>query len=192
LTAPALRLALPYLLPGMNWEYCTLTRLDTIAVGCCLAYAARWPALWRVARWPGWLVYGSALVLALAIGAGVLLSELRPGFGFWVGKPFVAICFAATIWLWCNHSQRWLGRVLNCAPVVWVGLLSYSLYLWQQPFIGTQMDEAWTRPPWDILGFILLAHLSYLAVERPMLRLKDRLAANGVPAPRPSPSAKPA
>ena len=26
-------------------------------------------------------------------------------------------------------------RILNRGPLVWSGLLSYSLYLWQQPFL---------------------------------------------------------
>ena len=72
-----------------------------------------------------------------------------------------------------RHSGHPLGRLLNWTPLVWVGVLSYSLYLWQNPFLLGGMDKVWTSFPYN-LGFAVGASLlSYFLLERPFLRLKD-------------------
>lgn len=55
--------------------------------------------------------------------------------------------------------------VLNNAAIIWVGTLSYSLYLWQQPFAGTSLP-AWLK----LAGALACAHASYYLVERPVRR----------------------
>jgi peptidoglycan/LPS O-acetylase OafA/YrhL len=70
----------------------------------------------------------------------------------------------------------WLG---------WVGRVSYSWYLWQQPFVVTRW-AGWGvlhSFPVDVVVSLALAVLSQRFVERPFLRLKDRLAM-GVRAPQ--------
>jgi peptidoglycan/LPS O-acetylase OafA/YrhL len=63
------------------------------------------------------------------------------------------------------------GRVLNLAPVRHIGIISYSLYLWQNIIIG----EGERYFPWDLIALLAVAELSYWVVERPALRLRDRL-----------------
>ena len=47
-------------------------------------------------------------------------------------------------------------------------MISYSLYLWQQPFTA-----AYTRPL-SILWIILCAEMSFFLIEGPSFRLRDR------------------
>ncbi len=57
--------------------------------------------------------------------------------------------------------------------MVWLGKISYSLYLWQELFCSNAKLS---------YGFVLVvpaiacACLSYYLVEQPMLKLRDRLA----------------
>jgi peptidoglycan/LPS O-acetylase OafA/YrhL len=77
------------------------------------------------------------------------------------------------------------GAVLNSAPVVWVGLLSYSLYLWQQPFLvfDGPLNNFFVR----LLLTFVMAYVSYRLVEQPMLRLRSRKpGASTVPAADPA------
>ena len=61
-------------------------------------------------------------------------------------------------------------RFLNVAPVMWLGRISYSLYLWQEPFFFSQ-----TRPSvYKLLLGVGLACLSYYMIEQPVLRLRGR------------------
>jgi peptidoglycan/LPS O-acetylase OafA/YrhL len=46
-----------------------------------------------------------------------------------------------------QHAVHVRYRVLNLRPVVWLGALSYSLYLWQQPFLNRGSTAWWTGVP---------------------------------------------
>jgi peptidoglycan/LPS O-acetylase OafA/YrhL len=66
--------------------------------------------------------------------------------------------------------------VLNAAPVVYMGKVSYSFYLWQQVFLDRSHHAWYTAFPVNIVLAGLAAAASYHLVEQPFLRLKDRLA----------------
>ena len=61
-----------------------------------------------------------------------------------------------------------LGAFLELPALRWVGRLSYSLYLWQQPFLF----HGHPGPPFLLrLPFIVaFAAASYYLIERPMIR----------------------
>src|SRR5262249_58389967 len=73
------------------------------------------------------------------------------------------------------------GRLLNARPMAGLGVLSYSLYLWQQPFLDAGSNLAMCRWPASLPLALACAVASHLLIERPFLRLKDRI---GRPAPR--------
>ena len=53
-----------------------------------------------------------------------------------------------------------------------IGLLSYSLYLWQQVFIYGDFKLG---APFNLMAITAAATLSYFLIEKPFLRLKDHL-----------------
>ena len=63
-------------------------------------------------------------------------------------------------------------KLLNWKPVVWLGQISYSLYLWQQPFCYSPSAHGW----FGVTAALGCACLSYYCVEQPMLRMRDRRA----------------
>jgi peptidoglycan/LPS O-acetylase OafA/YrhL len=74
-------------------------------------------------------------------------------------------------------------RWLNSRPMVYAGTLSYSLYLWQQPFLGINGDPYLTLPgTWTglrnpLIQFSAIAActlISYYGIERPFLRWRAR------------------
>jgi peptidoglycan/LPS O-acetylase OafA/YrhL len=64
--------------------------------------------------------------------------------------------------------------LLNRRLMIWMGILSYSLYIWQQMFLGnaTGTWRAWERFPLNMLCVFSAAVLSYYLVERPMFGFK--------------------
>jgi peptidoglycan/LPS O-acetylase OafA/YrhL len=65
---------------------------------------------------------------------------------------------------------------------MWLGRISYSLYLWQQLFFYAQSRQ----PAYTLLFALGLASLSYYLVEQPMLRLRQNKV---IAASRESPAA---
>ena len=61
-----------------------------------------------------------------------------------------------------RYSSPW-GRILNWYPVRHLGMISYSLYLWQQPFTGAATGSL----ALCFLKILIVAEFSYWCIERP-------------------------
>jgi len=90
-------------------------------------------------------------------------------------------CLGATLIIWSNRvvHEAWkpttLSRLPSLSPVVFIGLISYSLYLWHWPLVAsTNYWALWLTPiawRWGIvLVSFLLAVLSWRFVETPFRR----------------------
>jgi peptidoglycan/LPS O-acetylase OafA/YrhL len=153
---------------GMRFE----TVADSIATGCLLAGA-------RV-HLHGLPLYRRALdsrafVLVPVLAILANLTHDHPLVCFGLGMTAANIAIALCIdWAVTNHDGR-VGHVLNAPPLVFVGWISYSLYLWQQPFLNRASQSPFTAFPLNILCAVALALGSYYIVERPALRARRRL-----------------
>lgn len=76
-----------------------------------------------------------------------------------------------------------LHKLLRFKPMVWLGVISYGIYLWHQAWIHQVMlwrgDELFLTPYWQVVVpalalTVVTATASYWLVEKPFLRLKDR------------------
>jgi peptidoglycan/LPS O-acetylase OafA/YrhL len=92
-------------------------------------------------------------------------SPLRTVFMLFVLSPILHFSIAGILLHVVQHPYR----LLNWVPVVWLGRISYSLYLWQQPFFGPD-----SSPKYAVLWALGLACVSSYLIETPMLRLRDR------------------
>lgn len=170
LVAPLLRLATFHLLPDSEWgiERWFPLVADSIGWGCLLAGARR-----RLAAWPlyrrfqrsGWIWLSPLLI---ACGEAVLW---RHDLSFVLGKTCTNVGIVLALDWVVHRPDTLVGRSLNARPVVLVGAMSYSIYIWQQLFLR----EGGPPLPAALLCTLACAALSYYAVERPFLRLRDRL-----------------
>lgn len=143
---------------------------DAIAVGCLLAiFSSR---IGEISR-PVAAICALAMVTipvfpaTSAFRTTLLYLVLRPAF----------YCSTAAVIL---HVVRNPYRFLNAALVMWLGRISYSLYLWQQPFCA----DPRLRSGWLVIGALACACISYYVVEQPVLRFRERQSTgrNKVPA----------
>jgi peptidoglycan/LPS O-acetylase OafA/YrhL len=80
------------------------------------------------------------------------------------------------------HAGSLPGRVLEMQPVRWIGWISYSLYLWQQLFLGANFVSSPPRLaalrewPINFVALLACAVCSYYLVEKPFIRLGHKLS----------------
>ena len=171
--APLARLGTWYLLSshrqGMGEEFQTIA--DALATGCLLAGAREWT--WRRQGYKRfllsrWFVLVPVLVWSINRQPFVIPRWL-------IGETLINIGIALIIDRVIRVPDDLVGRFLNWRPVVWVGVLSYSLYLWQQLFLNRSSTSMVTSFPWNLALALGAATLSYYLVEKPFLRLRRYL-----------------
>lgn len=115
-----------------------------------------------------------ATLLAFVISP-ILTLKLRGAYGISVGVTIEAISIAVILLYVTRCPDTLVGRILNSKPAVFVGILSYSLYLWQQLFL-TPLNTSWLgKYPLNLIACFIVALISHYAVERPFLLLKNRI-----------------
>ena len=144
--------------------FATTTRVWELGVGAALA-------IWAVDQHPHRVRFGGALGwlgLAVVVGTAFLLPDTAGWPGAWALLPTLGTA-AVVLSGWGEGSQG-PGRLLGLRPLVWVGGLSYSLYLWHWP-LRVFADELWpggTARAWAVLLSVVPAYLGYRLVERPV------------------------
>jgi peptidoglycan/LPS O-acetylase OafA/YrhL len=78
---------------------------------------------------------------------------------------------------YCSHD--WIGRVLSWKLIAFVGVLSHSLYLWQELFLtrNSPLGSTHSRRTW----FMQSRLGSHSLLEKPLLKLLRRLRAERGP-----------
>jgi peptidoglycan/LPS O-acetylase OafA/YrhL len=151
---------------------------DILAIGCLAAIlAGRVPKI--RASW--------ALAMSLSVGlVAIYAGELRfhiTALLLFVLWPVMHLSIAVVL-LHVVKTPYW---ILNVRPVVWLGKISYSLYLWQQVFVFGSHP----RPAYFVIFAVGLAGASYYLVEQPMLRVRERDAKAVIPSAERDPGFRP-
>jgi peptidoglycan/LPS O-acetylase OafA/YrhL len=166
-----------------RYVYCAWEgRAPALLLGCALAIMASRGLLdGRAARRAGTLALGPALVVIAAGLVGVDVSAgLLYGGGLTIFSLAVTVVLANLV-MWPGP----LNAMFEWAPVVWVGQISYGLYLWHQPIYFATGDHVASNTVAVAIALpasFLAAALSARFVERPF---RSRAAR---PAPAPAPA----
>jgi peptidoglycan/LPS O-acetylase OafA/YrhL len=184
LAAPFVRVAVWVLLPASRVSIGESfpTICDALATGCLLACLrdrlALLPGYLAALRSPWFLLLpAAAVVVALSTGGMVAIN-------FAMAQTFCNVAIAISIDRWARFPDGLTGRLLNSRPLVFVGVLSYSLYLWQQLFLNRHSTATVNSFPLNLGLAFAAAIASHYLVERPFLRLRARRAAVVAPEPR--------
>jgi peptidoglycan/LPS O-acetylase OafA/YrhL len=183
LFAPLWRLTVAFVLPSQRLAIgeSFLTTADAIACGCwlalqrerltaCAGYRRFIDSRWYVLLIPA-LLASNALERFTKLDWAVLIT---------VQNVLIALIVERVT----RTSSGWTARILSARPVVLLGLWSYSVYLWQQLVLDRADQISWaTAFPVNLGACLLLAMTSYYLVERPALRLRQRLEARLFPKP---------
>jgi peptidoglycan/LPS O-acetylase OafA/YrhL len=95
----------------------------------------------------------------------------------------------------CSNPTGIAAKLLSLPPLVWIGRISYSLYLWHLPgfifvalavhwirtvtfsFLSIKLTsslESWQMEALQYIAAIGFAAISYYFIEKPFLKLKNR------------------
>ena len=155
-------------------------RLDQFAFGMAGAWLLlRHPPSARLARTLAWLGLIAALALAaLASELGSFVGQLRMPW-VWLYNALIALAFAALVLGAAGDPRGAVARGLQWRPLAWLGMVSYSLYLWHAPLLhGFAQVFQRAAGAVDVVllaaGSLALAWASYRWVERPFLGARAR------------------
>ena len=188
--SPVIRLGAFALVPSirLGMEHRFEMAADAIAMGCLLAGLEGWlgrrPLYRRLLTSPLFL-----LVPALVIAISTLLEH--PRLAHVLGTLMnagVAVCIHRCV----RQPADGVGRLLNSRPLVWIGVMSYSIYLWQQIFLNRSSPAPLCAFPLNLALVFGAAALSYGLIERPALIWRARLESRLFAPPRRRPVAAPA
>jgi peptidoglycan/LPS O-acetylase OafA/YrhL len=155
----------------------TECRYDTILTGCLTAIAVSSPDNCRLMRLA---VHPVVVIIALCVLLSTFVVRdpmFRQTFRFSIQNiALVPLVLSAVF----TARYLMIKAILNWKPVKWIGVLSYSLYLWHYAlfdFAKAWLDKAPNVVQYSV-GWLLafcVALAIYFLVERPMFRLR-RLA----------------
>lgn len=180
--------------------YGTDTHLYGLLLGALLAFARPWSlypplqqsVLYRVAQPFGLVAFARVMISWLSLFAlipyAILVPESAPGAIPWglFGASLLALgVIQGMLPDMLAGASEMLRRLLNFAPLRWVGERSYGLYLWHWPLaVVMHYVLGADRSPLVNVGVLVatfaIAEMSYRWVETPIRRYGFRGSANRV------------
>ena len=151
------------------------TRLDTLMLGCLAGIHYGTPELK--------IFFDKIFKIRLQYFALGVLICISPFLKWTLGGKYIGLLqstfdsLAITILvIGCVlYPGTKIGRFLNTKYITHLGVISYSLYLWQQLFMIENKHYLFlTQFPVNILAALSCAHLSYYWIEQPFLRWRQR------------------
>ena len=155
-----------YLAPARTWELLA----GSLAGYCVNTYGlpdgSNGPKLWRTLG-----RYRSFYALLGLCGILAAMLVYHPGLplpGFWL----IPVIISAVFVLLCTHQGSLTHKILTLPPMIWIGLTSYSAYLWHQPVFAfyrlQSLDEPSPLTMILLTGIVLLlAWVSWYFIEQP-------------------------
>ncbi len=140
----------------------TFERADALLYGCAAAIALQlgWrPSLWMLA------------IGAAGIGISTLLFRHENYPTLIVSSAFIGVASAALVVGMDYAAPSWVRRCFSLGPVVGIGVLSYSIYLWHGPLMRIVENFTGTGRDWRALAALMsvaIAAASHRWLEMPV------------------------
>jgi peptidoglycan/LPS O-acetylase OafA/YrhL len=182
--APAIRVLSHVMITGKLGSienYMFHMRVDSLMFGCALAMVYKSPKFagitQRTLKWQGMLV---ALGFFLFV-SGYLNQRFQAYYMYTVGYTLESVSISYMLLYFVTKPESLGGRILNTKLLVHVGLISYSLYLWQELFLTNLVKTSnhWStmllgKFPFSLVAAFLAAELSWQLIEKPALKIRRR------------------
>jgi len=84
-----------------------------------------------------------------------------------------------------QEEITWYSWLLQRRALIFLGRISYSVYLWQQVFLTSQNPTFLAKWPINLVAALAMGWLSYRCIELPFIGLKDKYFHSPAKAPAP-------
>ncbi|PNM24231.1 acyltransferase [Yersinia enterocolitica] len=159
---------------SLKYYYSFSGRIFEMLIGSSLAVIG----VLKVDRIPLWLnstIGFCCIVIIVSIGVSDGILEFYPN------KYALLVCLSSAILIYLGGSKNkgFATKILSIKPIVFIGLISYSLYIWHWPVLAfirnLSIKETWSVISLALLLSFLLAIFSYRYVET-FFRRKNSLS----------------
>ncbi|HEX4084871.1 MAG TPA: acyltransferase [Chthoniobacteraceae bacterium] len=162
---------------GIGWDGLRLeSRGDSLLWGAVFGSVLASSSVRQIQSWlPCWLFTPLLLLL-------VYVADQHPR-GFATSEPFLC---AILVTLTVIHASKRPFLFMESRPLLFLGRISFSIYIWQQLLTGAGAFSTGTLgtlffcPPWSLIWLVPLAWISYRFIELPGMRLGIGLAGASV------------
>lgn len=161
LTAPAFRVLAHLRLWPTHQSFAFECVCDSLAAGCILAMLR--PRLWAI---PSYRAFVASPYVLFALVGLIALMAIRPESitSDLLMSP-LNLLIAAALDRYMRLPNSAVGRLLNSTVLVWLGTISYGLYLWQQIFTLGHLPVLV-----KIVAPLACAAVSFYLIETPIRR----------------------
>lgn len=149
--------------PTKNY-YQLLSRIFEFLMGSCIVFRQNQFSLNR------YLLESLNIAAVISIFYIAMQAHIQIGFPNWYA---VVLCCATSILIisGTNYPQTFLTRLLSLKPVVFIGLLSYSLYIWHWPIFVIirylKIEETPLVLMYACILTLIIAYFSWRFIEKP-------------------------
>ncbi|MFO0937785.1 MAG: acyltransferase [Gemmataceae bacterium] len=162
--------------------YSFMTNMDSLMIGSATALLV-WSCpqiVERILSWRPWL----GRLIAIAIVYVIWVLQLNFLAGIFTVPFAITVQATAAAYLIASYSLKGGGIgfvLLNFRPIRYFGILSYSIYIWQQPFFSQPstfgVDKTLVLDfPFNIAFAISVSAISYHCLEKPLLGIRKRFS----------------
>jgi peptidoglycan/LPS O-acetylase OafA/YrhL len=175
-TAPLIRLFIWYRHPELHQfiGHTFGTVADTIAAGCILAVVS--DSLWMKDAYRKFLASKWFAAVAVAVLATVVVED-RPRLAFTIGAFIVNVGVALCVDRCIRLPGSLASRALALPAMVAIGRASYSIYIWQQPFLDRTSSGIAAFFPLNIVLLGIVATAGYFWIEKPAIAVRPLVEA---------------
>ena len=162
-------------MPNLQYNFCSPTQMGSIAIGCLAAFMVNGYIFkglnFRIRKYPNFTIISSFILLILSL----IMSDKSYRYNIALKDPVNALAFALLMISILYGEKYLIHKVMNHKLLTSIGVLSYSIYLWQQPFTTTGFLA--DRPisfVFNILIILVIAIISRFVIEIPFIKLKAK------------------
>lgn len=169
---PIIRLIMWY---GFDASPSAMTRqfeaiADALATGCLLAYL--YQGGFRLPKWcHSWIFIIVPISMVLLPAA---LYKMDSGLFYTLGQTYINLTAAIMVLRYMSVCQGLSFQILNSKIAIKIGAMSYSIYLWQEPFLNSWVTDWYASWPINLVLTLICATFSFYLIEKPLMQRKYR------------------